>query len=95
MGGRRIFDPADVVVWTSAALLAVLCGLGAGFVIWSVLAGAGAPASLRAAVYGGAVLVAVVPFRRNAQLRLFLALAAVALIASLAFGSLLWAPLFR
>lgn len=94
MRGRRIFDPADAVVWTTAALLAILSGVGAGFLFWSVLAGLNAPPPLRAVVYVvGLVIGGVLPFRRTVQLRLFLALTALSLVVSFSLGPILWAPL--
>jgi len=92
--GRRTFDPADAVVWTTAALLALLSGIGAGFVLWSVLSNVDAPPTLRVLVYAGALLVGgILPLRQSLRLRLFLALAAAALIVSFSLGATLWAPL--
>lgn len=92
--GRRTLDPADAVVWTAAALLALLSGLGAGFVLWSLFTGLGPPSPWRLCVYlAGLTLGVFVPARQGVHLRLLLALAAGALILSFAFGSVVFAPL--
>ncbi len=92
--GRGAFDPADAVIWITAALLAILCGAGAGFVLWSVLAGASAVPSVRAVVYLGGVACAIgAPMRRSLQLRLFVGLAVLALLASFSLGPTVWGPL--
>lgn len=94
MSGRRIFDPADVVIWAAAALLALLSGTGVGFVLWSVLSGLDAPPPFRVVVYvGGLIVFGVLPFRRTLQFRIFIAIAVAALIVSVALGPVLWAPL--
>lgn len=94
MHGRRAFDPADAVIWVAAALLALLCGAGGGFFLWSVFAGVGAPTEARAIVYVAAIAVGAIAFRRSLHLRLCLMLAAASLVVSFALGSSLWAPLF-
>lgn len=92
--GRGAFDPAEAVVWATASLLALLCGLGTGFVLWSALVETGAPVAWRAIAYGTAlVLAAVASGRHPVPLRLFLGIAAAALLASFAFGYALFAPL--
>jgi hypothetical protein len=92
--GRKVFDPADVVVWTTAVLLSLLCGAGVGFVLWSMLFGMSAPLSLQAVVYAGGLLVgALLSYRKELHVRLVIALGLLALLVSFSFGSLLWAPL--
>ncbi len=92
--GRGAFDPADAVVWGTASLLALLCGLGMGFLLWSVVAETSAPAAWRAAVYLAApILGFLVPLRRSLRLRLFVGIAVAALLLSLCFGSVLFSPL--
>ncbi len=92
--GRREFDPTDAVVWTAAVLLALLSGLGAGFVFWSLFTGLGPPSPWRLCVYlGGLVLGVLLPARQGVRLRVLLTISAAALILSFTFGSALFAPL--
>ena len=92
--GRKILDPSDAVVWMAAALLALLSGLGGGFVLWSVVAGLASPQPWRAAVYLGVLGLGVcLPVRQAVHLRLLVTLAAAALILSFTFGSVIFAPL--
>lgn len=94
MSGRRTFDPADAVVWATAVLLALLCGAGGGFALWSMLSSANAPPAVSGLVYALALLVGfVVPLRRKLQFRLVVALAATALVIAFSLGHVLWAPL--
>lgn len=91
---RTPFDPAEIVVWIATALLAVLCGLGLGFALWSVLAANAILGTASPAVYVVGIAIALVlPFAVRAPLRLFVALCGVALLLSFAFGGMLFAPL--
>ncbi len=93
--GRGAFDPVDTVVWATASLLALLCGLGMGFLLWSVVVETGSPLAWRAAVYLTVpILGFMVPIRRALRLRLFVGIAAAALLLSFCFGSVLFSPLF-
>ncbi len=91
--GRRL-EPADAVVWIATTFLAMLCGLGMGFVLWSVLAATNAAWPWSASVYLLGILMPLLwPLLRGAHLRLFLGLCGLALVLSFAFGGLLFAPL--
>ncbi|MHB8432183.1 MAG: hypothetical protein ACYC8W_11615 [Candidatus Tyrphobacter sp.] len=92
--GRGAFDPADAVVWTAAGLLALLCGLGMGFILWSVIETTGVPAAWRTAIYFVVPILGIVaPIKRSLVIRLFVGLAAGALLLSFCFGSSLFSPL--
>ncbi|HEY9086503.1 MAG TPA: hypothetical protein VIN40_11310 [Candidatus Tyrphobacter sp.] len=90
----RAFDPADMVVWIAMVLLAMLCGLGIGFVCWSVFAATNEAWPWGASVYALALaMLLACPFLRTAHLRLFVGLCAATLIVSFALGGSLFAPL--
>jgi hypothetical protein len=92
--GRGNFDTSDLVVWMSTMLLAMLCGLGLGFVVWSIVSAVGKPNLWGLGTYAVAVAGVLLASRlRGAYLRLALALCAATLALSFAFGDVLFAPL--
>jgi hypothetical protein len=92
MRRRRLFDPADAVIWSSALALSALCGVGAGFALWSSLHRIGGPPFLRLLVYAAALALLGLSVRRP-QIRLLAVVGCLALLASFSFGAVLWGPL--
>jgi hypothetical protein len=93
--GHGGFDASDYVVWFSTMLLAMLCGLGLGFVTWSIVNATGKPNLWGLGTYSVAMAGVLLASRvRGAYLRFALALCAAALALSFALGGMLFAPLF-
>jgi hypothetical protein len=92
---RSELDVADLVVFVTTAVLAVLCGLGGGFVFWSIVVASHIPRPWNALAYVLSLgLVFVASRVGGAYLRLALALCALSMLLSFALGDRLFAPLF-
>lgn len=88
-------DAADLLVFVTTAVLAVLCGLGGGFVFWSVVVASHVPRPWNALAYVFTLALVFVAFRMTGPyLRLALGLCALSLLLSFALGDRLFAPLF-
>lgn len=84
-----------MVVLVATATLSVLCGLGGGFVFWSVVVVSRLPRPWSALAYVLSLgLVFVASRAGGAYLRLALVLCALSLLLSFALGDRLFAPLF-
>jgi NhaP-type Na+/H+ and K+/H+ antiporter len=92
---RSELDAADLVVLVTTAVLGVLCGLGGGFVFWSVMVASRVPRPWNALAYVLSLgLVFTASRAGGGYLRLALALCALSLLLSFALGDRIFAPLF-
>ncbi len=93
--GQGGFDASDFVVWFATMLLAVLCGLGLGFVAWSIVNATGTSNFWGLGTYAVAMAGVLLASRvSGAYLRFALALCAATLALSFALGGVLFTPLF-
>jgi hypothetical protein len=87
MRDRPYTEPAEYVIWTTSALLALLVGLAAAFFLWAALhrvTESGLASAAVGAFGGGTVLIALSLDRP--LLRAFLVLAAAVLVLGYALG---------
>lgn len=93
--GQGGFDASDLVVWSATMLLAMLCGIGLGFVAWSIVNATGKPNLWGLGTYTVAMAGVLLASRiHGTYLRFALALCAATLALSFALGGALFAPLF-
>ena len=60
MGSRPVREPAELVIWSAAALLGLMVGLGTAFTLWSGFRHSTDPAIVAAAVVALAVGLSLV-----------------------------------
>ena len=91
MGSRPVREPTELVIWSASALLGIMVGIGAAFMLWSQLHRSADQAILDAAVVAVAAGFSLVSVALdNFLARLFVWAASAALVVSFFAG----APLF-